>query len=61
MNRFTASDRETEAYLKLLKIQAELVMDRPGAWECVEAIAVGQEPLFCPKVVVQPTQRGLEI
>ena len=39
VNRFTESDRETEAYLKILKIRAELMMDRTGAWECVEALA----------------------
>jgi hypothetical protein len=37
MYRFTASDRETQAFLKLLKIRAELMIDRTGAWECVEA------------------------
>jgi hypothetical protein len=36
---FTGSDRETEAYLNLLQIRAEQIIDRPHVWECVEALA----------------------
>ena len=39
VSNFTGSVRETEAYLKLLQIRAEQTLDRPGTWECVEAIA----------------------
>jgi hypothetical protein len=36
---FAKSDKETEAYFALLRIRAELEIERPSAWECVEAIA----------------------
>jgi hypothetical protein len=39
ISSFTASDREREAYLKLLRIRTEQTLARPGAWECVEALA----------------------
>ena len=36
---FTGSDRESEAYLKLLKIRAEQTLTRSSSWESVEALA----------------------
>jgi hypothetical protein len=55
---FAASGRETEAYLKLLRIRAELTLERPGAWECVEAIATAllDRKTLCAKEVVEIVQ-----
>jgi hypothetical protein len=39
MSYFAGNDRETAAYLKLLMIRAELTLERPGSWECVDALA----------------------
>ena len=39
VNYFAVSDKETEAYLKLLRIRAELTLERPGSWECVDALS----------------------
>lgn len=36
---FAGNDGEIEAYLKLLRIRAELTLERPGSWECVGALA----------------------
>jgi hypothetical protein len=39
VERFTASDREVEAYLALLRVQAEDYLDRPLVWDQVIAVA----------------------
>ena len=39
LSPFTGNNREIEAYLRLLRIRAELTLERPGSWECVDALA----------------------
>jgi hypothetical protein len=39
VSNFTGSVRETEAYMELLHIRTEQALDRPGIWQCVEALA----------------------